>query len=75
QGGYSDLPDEIYLKQDTDHTCTLCFNAMMFRARMYLSHDDYWQTITEEELCKSTWYDGMAPSYTFSIATSNISVN
>ncbi|MCF0103916.1 MAG: hypothetical protein HUJ51_00795, partial [Eggerthellaceae bacterium] len=67
--------NEIYLTQEADHIYTLCSNAMILRTRKHLSHNDYWQKITEEELGKSTWYDGMTSGYTFSIATSRISVS
>ena len=47
-------PDEIYLKQHTDITCTLCSAVMMLRRKAWLNNKD-WKDITEEAVEPIAW--------------------
>ena len=61
----TELPDAIYLTQEGYSTCTLCSTAMMLRARMYLSGDDRWDTVTESSLRPVAWVSGMGLKWLF----------
>ena len=47
-------PDEIYLNQHTDITCTLCSAVMMLRRKAWLNNKD-WKDITEEAVEPIAW--------------------
>lgn len=59
-------PSDLYLTQQTDYTCTLVSNAMMLRARMYLSNNSGWSSITESSLAPYCWIDGAGQVSTYS---------
>ena len=50
-------PDEIYLKQHTDITCTLCSAVMMLRRKAWLNNKA-WKDITEEAVEPIAWING-----------------
>lgn len=70
-------PNNLYLTQQTDVTCTLVSNVMMLRARMYLSNNYNWTAITESSLAPYAWINGAGQrsSYSCSFAGCSFSVN
>lgn len=60
-------PDEIYLKQNTDFTCTLCSAAMMLRRKAFLNASNNWNDITENSIESAAWTDdvGLNASFTY----------
>ena len=59
-------PSDLYLTQQSDVTCTLVSNAMMLRARMYLSNNSSWSAITESSLAPYCWINGAGQVSTYS---------
>ncbi len=59
------LPDGIYLTQAGKTTCTLCSAAMMLRARMYLSGNGSWASVTESSIKSAAWIDGTGLRWAF----------
>lgn len=59
-------PSDLYLTQQSDVTCTLVSNAMMLRARMYLSNNSNWSAITESSLAPYCWINGAGQVSTYS---------
>ena len=59
------LPDSIYLTQVGSSTCTLSATAMMLRARMYLSGNDLWRTISEQSIRSTAWIEGVGLRWGF----------
>ena len=70
-------PNDLYLTQVGAVTCTLVGNAMMLRARMYLSNNSTWTAITEDSLEPIGWLEGvgMRNSFTWNYAGNSITVN
>ena len=70
------LPSDIYLHQLEDYTCTLSSAAMMLRARMYLSNNELWSSITETSIRPIAWKEGagLYYSWTYSISGNTMSV-
>ncbi|MDO4971859.1 MAG: RICIN domain-containing protein [Bacteroidales bacterium] len=70
-------PNNLYLTQQTDYTCTLVSNAMMLRARMYLSNNYNWTAITESSLAPYGWINGAGQrsSYSCSFAGCSFTIN
>ena len=70
-------PNNLYLTQQTNYTCTLVSNAMMLRARMYLSNNSNWTAITESSLWPYSWINGAGQraSYSCSFAGCTFNVN
>ena len=75
-------PSSLYLVQQTNVTCTLASNAMMLRARAYLSNNSSWSSITESNVEPVGWLDGAGMRWTYhyyingnriSVAHSNVS--
>ena len=63
------FPTSLYLRQATNVSCTRASNTMMCRARAYLSGNDNWSSITENDLTNcGAWSDsyGMSWNYTLS---------
>lgn len=52
------LPDSLYLVQQQGGWCTLCSATMMIRARMYLSGNDSWSSVTQSGVYSSAWLPG-----------------
>ena len=59
------LPNEIFIKQETNYICTLASITMMLRARMYLSGNTAWNQITESNLRPTAWIEGTGARWTF----------
>lgn len=68
-------PSNLYLTQQTDYTCTLVSNAMMLRARMYLSNNSNWTAITESSLAPFGWINGAGQRSTYSCAFAGCTFN
>lgn len=68
-------PSNLYLTQQTNYTCTLVSNAMMLRARMYLSNNSNWTAITESSLAPYGWIDGAGQRSTYSCSFAGCSFN
>lgn len=62
-------PSDLYLTQQSDVTCTLVSNAMMLRARMYLSNNSNWSAITESSLAPYCWINGADKSPLIPVAS------
>ncbi len=65
------LPSDIYLTQASSNTCTLCAATMMLRARMYLSGNDAWSSITEAGVRKVAWLEGTGMYHSFTYSVNN----
>ena len=70
------LPDEIGLTQQTNYTCTLASSAMMLRARMYISDNTNWSSVTEESIKPVAWdvHDCLGYSWTYTIDGNSMTV-
>ena len=70
------LPDSVYLTQVGSSTCTLSATAMMLRARMYLSGNDLWRTISEQSIRSTAWVEGVGLkwSFTYTVQDSSMKV-
>lgn len=66
-------PNDLYLTQQSDVTCTLVSNAMMLRARTYLSNNTNWTAITESSLMPFGWIDGAGQRSNYSATFGNCS--
>ena len=66
------FPNNLYIQQATNYTCTLASATMMLRARTYLSGNDNWSTITESAVQSVAWGSGLKWSFTY--AATNISI-
>lgn len=75
-GAVSAFPDSLYLTQNTSGTCTLCSATMMIRARMYLSNNNNWSKVTENDVRNYGWLSGVGLywSWTYKYNDSSISV-
>ena len=69
-------PTDLYLTQQSDVTCTLVSNAMMLRARTYLSNNSNWTAITESSLAPFCWIEGagQVSNYSCNFAGNSYSV-
>lgn len=70
------LPSAIYLTQEMRSTCTLSASAMMLRARLYLSGNDSWSSVTESGIRPTAWIEGtgLRWEWTYSIGGNWMSV-
>lgn len=70
------LPDNLYFAQKYPATCTLAASAMMLRARMYLSGNASWPSITEDSMLSTAWISGtgLRHSFTYGINGNSMSV-
>ncbi len=70
------LPDSIYIQQGYSATCTLAASTMMLRARMYLSGNSAWSSVTEDSLLPVAWISekGLRHSFTYNINGNSMSV-
>lgn len=66
-------PNDLYLTQQSDVTCTLVSNAMMLRARTYLSNNSNWTAITESSLMPFGWINGAGQRSNYSATFGNCS--
>lgn len=69
------LPSSIYLKQEGSTTCTLASAAMMLRARMYLSNNSAWSSITESKIRSKAWVEGAGLRFEWSYSINGNSMN
>ena len=72
------FPSSLYIRQATNVSCTRASNTMMLRARAYLSGNDNWINITEDDLTNcGAWSDayGMVWNYSLNKASDGISVS
>ena len=70
----SKLPADIYLAQEQNDTCTLSSATMMLRARMYLSNNSQWSSITESAIRSVAWGNGLKWSWKYTIGGNTINV-
>lgn len=70
------LPNSIFIQQGYSGTCTLAAATMMLRARMYLSGNSAWSSITENSLLPVAWINGtgLRHSFTYNINGNSMSV-
>ena len=54
----AELNSGIYLRQETNYTCTLASCTMIIRARMYLSNNSNWSNVTESSVRRYGWIEG-----------------
>ena len=64
----ADLPNELFLTQQGNGTCTLCSATMMIRSIMYINDHPYWSSVTEAGLKPIAWYQGVGLKWEFSFA-------
>ena len=70
------IPSSVFLRQDSTVTCTLCSSAMMLRARMYLSGNNSWGSVTEAGIRGSAWSsNGLKWSWSYSISGCSMNVS
>lgn len=73
----SNLPQSIYLSQETNVTCTLSSAAMMMRAFMYLYGNSFWGQVTESAIRATAWVEnaGLSWYFTYNIGNTSIAVS
>ena len=70
------LPQEIFLEQEVNSSCTLCTSAMMLRAHLYLSGNSNWSKITESAIRPYAWVSqGLLWNWSYTIEGSTINVS
>lgn len=62
----------LFLKQQTNYTCTLCSATMMLRRKAYLKNQNY-NTITEGAVRRNAWINGTGLKWSFSYGGMNVS--
>lgn len=75
-GAVVTFPDSLYLQQASYGTCTLCSTTMMIRARMYLSNNNYWTHVIENDVRYYGWLSGagLRWSWTYTIQDCRITI-
>ena len=71
------FPDSIYIKPTLGgETCTLVASAMAIRARLYLSGNSNWSSVTEHSIFNTAWIGGVGlrGSFTYYIDGNSISM-
>ena len=70
------LPSSIFLAQVGNTTCTLSAAAMMLRARMYLSGNGGWSSISESSIRSTAWIEsrGLRQSFKYVIGDNSMTV-
>ncbi len=63
------LPETVAVAQSQSGTCTLASAAMMIRARMYLSGNSKWSSITEHDIRGDVWLEGAGIYYSWTYTT------
>lgn len=63
------VPDAVAVAQSQSGTCTLASAAMMIRARMYLSGNSKWRSITEHDIRGDVWLEGAGIYYSWTYTT------
>lgn len=63
------VPDTVAVAQSQNGTCTLASAAMMIRARMYLSGNNKWRSITEEDIRGDVWLEGAGIYFSWTYTT------
>lgn len=61
----ADLPNEIFLTQEGNGTCTLCSAAMMIRSCLYINGNEGWRSVTETGLKTTAWINGVGLKWNF----------
>lgn len=56
---------EMFLKQETNYTCTLSSAAMMMRRAALLNNDPNWRGITESSIKSIGWMEGVGLYHSF----------
>ena len=72
-----DLPDGIYLYEQSSSTCTLTSSTMMLRSLMYLNGSDNWPAVTQASVKSAGWAygSGMKWKWTYTLDEDTIHVN
>ena len=60
------LPNELFLTQNYNDTCTLSSAAMMIRTAMYLHGNPNWTKVTENSLRPIAWVENVGLKWNFS---------
>ena len=63
------IPEAVAIAQSQSGTCTLASAAMMIRARMYLSGNSKWSSITEHDIRGDVWLEGAGIYYSWTYTT------
>lgn len=63
---------DVFLKQETSTTCTLCSATMMLRRYSMLRGDSNWKSITESSVKQTAWINGTGLKWSFSYSNSSI---
>lgn len=63
------VPEAVAITQSQSGTCTLASAAMMIRARMYLSGNSKWSSITEHDIRGDVWLEGAGIYYSWTYTT------
>lgn len=74
-GAATNLPNSVYIQQATNYTCTLASATMMIRARMYLSGNSSWSSVSEASVKPVGWNEGSGLWHNFTYKTGNNSVS
>lgn len=56
---------EVFLKQETDYTCTLAATAMLMRRRAMIEGKENWSSITESALRPVAWDNGLKGTFAY----------
>ena len=70
----AELPDSLYLVQEQRGWCTLASAAMMLRARMFLSGNDSWSSVTQTGIYSSAWLPGAGLYFNWTYRTGGNSI-
>lgn len=74
QAAVQNLPNEIFLTQEGNGTCTLCSAAMVIRSSMYLHGNEDWEKVIQEALRSAAWISGVGLKWSFTFTTESCSV-
>ncbi|MBR3289308.1 MAG: hypothetical protein IKI63_00865, partial [Clostridia bacterium] len=59
---------EVFVKQQTDYTCTLAAAVMLVRRAAMMSGNSNWRAITESAMRPTAWHEGHGLWYGFTYA-------
>lgn len=68
------VPEAVAIAQSQRGTCTLASAAMMIRARMYLSGNSKWSSITEHDIRGDVWLEGAGIYFSWTYTTVGVIV-
>jgi hypothetical protein len=69
------LPDELYLQQQTDSSCTLCASTMMVRNALYSTGCEEWRQVDEADISVNAWCsDGLLWNWNYASCCGELTV-